>query len=32
VRSYDVSHIHAIFNHKGKNLLKSEKVSLEFSR
>jgi calreticulin len=28
---YDVSHIHAIFNHKGKNLLKSDKVSLEYS-
>lgn len=28
---YDVSHIHAIFNHKGQNLLKSEKVSLEYS-
>ena len=31
VRSYDVSHIHAIFNHKGKNLLKSDKVNLEYS-
>ncbi len=30
-RSYDVSHIHAIFNHKGENLLKTEKVSLEYS-
>merc|ERR1712060_969832 len=28
---YDVSHIHAIFNHKGENLLKTEKVSLEYS-
>merc|ERR1712196_76013 len=28
---YDVSHIHAIFNHKGENLLKSEKISLEYS-
>merc|ERR1719163_831339 len=28
---YDVSHIHAIFNHKGTNLLKTEKVSLEYS-
>jgi len=28
---YDVSHIHAIFNHKGKNLLKTDKVSLEYS-
>ena len=31
MRSYDVSHIHAIFNHKGKNLLKSDKVNLEYS-
>ena len=30
-RSYDVSHIHAIFSHKGENLLKTEKVSLEYS-
>ena len=30
-RSYDVSHIHAIFNNKGENLLKTEKVSLEYS-
>merc|ERR1719240_294615 len=28
---YDVSHIHAIFNHKGTNLLKTDKVSLEYS-
>merc|ERR1719327_787369 len=28
---YDVSHIHAIFNHKGENLLKSEKINLEYS-
>merc|ERR1719393_256612 len=28
---YDVSHIHAIFNHKGENLLKTDKVSLEYS-
>jgi len=28
---YDISHIHAIFNHKGENLLKTEKVSLEYS-
>jgi len=28
---YDVSHVHAIFNHKGTNLLKTEKVSLEYS-
>merc|ERR1719335_1920917 len=28
---YDVSHIHAIFNHKGKNLLKTDKISLEYS-
>jgi len=28
---YDVSHVHAIFNHKGKNLLKTDKVSLEYS-
>jgi calreticulin len=28
---YDVSHIHAIFNHKGKNLLKTDKVALEYS-
>ena len=26
---YDVSHIHAIFNHKGENLLKTEKIALE---
>ena len=26
-----MSHIHAIFNHKGQNLLKSEKISLEYS-
>ena len=30
-RSYDVSHIHLIFNHKGKNLLKTEKIPLEYS-
>jgi len=28
---YDVSHIHAIFNHKGNNLLKTDKISLEYS-
>jgi len=28
---YDVSHVHAIFNHKGKNLLKTDKISLEYS-
>jgi len=28
---YDVSHVHLIFNHKGENLLKSEKISLEYS-
>jgi len=28
---YDVSHIHAIFSHKGENLLKTDKVSLEYS-
>jgi len=28
---YDVSHIHLIFNHKGKNLLKTEKIPLEYS-
>ena len=28
---YDVSHIHAIFNHKGENLLKTDKVNLEYS-
>ncbi|KAL1504930.1 hypothetical protein AB1Y20_008697 [Prymnesium parvum] len=28
---YDVSHIHAIFNHKGKNLLKKDKISLEYA-
>merc|ERR1719331_20580 len=27
----DVSHIHAIFNHKGENLLKTDKISLEYS-
>ena len=26
-----MSHIHAIFNHKGQNLLKTEKISLEYS-
>lgn len=30
-RSYDVSHIHAIFHHKGENLLRTEKVALEYS-
>ena len=29
--SYDVSHIHAIFNHKGENLLKTDKINLEYS-
>jgi len=28
---YDVSHVHAIFSHKGENLLKSDKVNLEYS-
>ena len=28
---YDVSHIQAIFGHKGENLLKTEKISLEYS-
>merc|ERR1719478_2115284 len=28
---YDVSHIHSIFNHKGENLLKTDKISLEYS-
>merc|ERR1719488_196186 len=28
---YDVSHIHAIFNHKGTNLLKTDKIALEYS-
>merc|ERR1719240_531283 len=28
---YDVSHIHLIFNHKGENLLKKDKISLEYS-
>merc|ERR1712228_1152635 len=28
---YDVSHIHLIFNHKGTNLLKTDKISLEYS-
>ena len=28
---YDVSHIHAIFNNKGENLLKTDKISLEYS-
>merc|ERR1719311_231447 len=27
---YDVSHIHTIFNHKGTNLLKKDKISLEY--
>jgi len=28
---YDVSHIHMIFNHKGENLLKTDKIALEYS-
>jgi len=28
---YDVSHVHLIFNHKGENLLKTDKISLEYS-
>jgi calreticulin len=28
---YDVSHIHLIFNHEGENLLKTDKISLEYS-
>jgi len=28
---YDVSHIHAIFNNKGTNLLKTDKISLEYA-
>lgn len=28
---YDVSHIHLIFNHKGENLLKTDKISLEYA-
>jgi len=28
---YDVSHVHLIFNHKGKNLLKTEKIALEYA-
>ena len=28
---YDVSHIHAIFSHKGDNLLKTDKINLEYS-
>jgi len=28
---YDVSHVHAIFNHKGENLLKTDKINLEYS-
>ena len=28
---YDVSHIHLIFNHKGENLLKDDKISLEYA-
>jgi len=28
---YDISHVHAIFNHKGTNLLKTDKISLEYS-
>jgi calreticulin len=29
--SYDVSHVHAIFNNKGSNLLKTDKINLEYS-
>ena len=28
---YDVSHVHAIFSHKGENLLKSDKIALEYA-
>jgi calreticulin len=28
---YDISHVHAIFNNKGENLLKTDKVNLEYS-
>merc|ERR1719327_2595554 len=28
---YDVSHIHTIFSHKGENLLKTDKINLEYS-
>jgi calreticulin len=28
---YDVSHVHAIFNNKGTNLLKTDKINLEYS-
>jgi len=28
---YDISHVHAIFNHKGSNLLKTDKINLEYS-
>jgi len=28
---YDISHIHTIFNHKGENLLKTDKINLEYS-
>merc|ERR1712216_937553 len=28
---YDISHIHTIFDHKGTNLLKSDKINLEYS-
>jgi len=28
---YDVSHIHLIFNNKGENLLKTDKIALEYS-
>jgi len=28
---YDISHVHAIFNNKGTNLLKTDKISLEYS-
>jgi len=28
---YDVSHVHAIFSHKGENLLKTDKINLEYS-
>jgi calreticulin len=28
---YDISHVHAIFSHKGENLLKTDKINLEYS-
>jgi len=28
---YDVSHVHLIFNHKGENMLKTDKIALEYS-